>query len=143
MPNENFVIASTWRRIGGGICDFMIFFIFIAICGSLGLGDLSIENTKASVSMSGWPFFIVSLLYALCLAYMEYKTAKTPGKYLTRTKVLGENYQKISFFQALLRNVLRLLDEFGFCLIGLVLIICTKENQRLGDLIAKTYVVED
>lgn len=143
MSDSDRVIASTWRRIGGGICDLIVLFIIITACSFIGLSDVAIGNARFSTSMSGWPFVIVLMLYWLCLAYMEYKTGKTPGKYLTGTRVLTEDYQKISFVQALLRNAFRVIDGIGFFIVGLIVIICTKENQRLGDLIAKTYVVED
>lgn len=143
MPNTNHVIASAWRRVGGGLCDLIVLFILITICSLSGLGDASVSNTRFSASMSGWPFLILLLLYWLGLAYMEYKTGKTPGKYIAKTKVLSERYEKITFYQALLRNIFRLIDGIGLFIVGVIIILCTQENQRLGDLVAKTYVVED
>ena len=139
-PNETRVIASVWRRMSGGICDCSLLLMIFLACMFMGLGDVSVENTKTSVTMNGYVSIIASIFYWLCLACMEYKTGKTPGKYMVSTKVVTEDYQAISFFQALLRNMCRLIDSI---FVGLVIIICTKENQRFGDLLAKTLVVED
>ena len=140
MSDSTPIIASVWRRIGGGLCDLTCIFIF---CVLSGISNIDATNNRINFSMEGWASFVAFFFSFLIFAWMEYKTGKTPGKYVFNTRVTTENYQKISFKQSLYRNFFRIIDGIGGFLIGLIIIICTTKNQRLGDLIAKTYVVKD
>ncbi len=44
--------------------------------------------------------------------------------------------------QALLRNILRIIDELLFYLVGFILIETQPNKKRLGDIVAKTIVVK-
>ncbi|MEK0325920.1 MAG: RDD family protein, partial [Nitrosopumilus sp.] len=69
---------------------------------------------------------------------------QTIGKKIVGIRVIGQvDRGNPSFISALTRNVLRYVDyiPYLFPIIGVVLILATKKRQRLGDLVAKTYVV--
>ena len=52
--------------------------------------------------------------------------------------------QPVSFAASAVRNLLRIIDEWATALIaGIVSILVTKRNQRLGDLAAGTIVVRE
>ena len=42
----------------------------------------------------------------------------------------------------MVRNIVRLVDFIGIYLVGLIIILFDKKNQRLGDLCAKAYVIQ-
>ena len=55
------------------------------------------------------------------------------------TPIKGEN-RKLTFIESLLRHLVDPIDMFSF--IGILLIMKTQKNQRLGDLLAETVVVK-
>ena len=84
-------------------------------------------------------FFIsLSLIY---FAYMESSNKQaTFGKQFLNLKVVNLNNEKISFGQALLRNVARLINipTYSLCYLP---ILFTKHHQGVHDIIARTTVV--
>lgn len=61
---------------------------------------------------------------------------RSPGRYLTRTKVCNiDNSKPISPWTCLIRNLFLFLGP-----IELIALIINKENRRIGDLVAKTRV---
>jgi uncharacterized RDD family membrane protein YckC len=91
---------------------------------------------------------IISLFGLTVVAYPfvfeAIMAGKTPGKRLVGIRVLKSDGSRISLLDALIRNVLRLIDAFpaGYML-GMTLIFFEKYNRRLGDLVADTIVIYD
>lgn len=69
---------------------------------------------------------------------------RTPGKRLLSLRVLSASGRPVNFFSSFIRNLLRWVDILpsGY-LVGLVFILSTRKEQRLGDLAAGTVVVFD
>lgn len=84
---------------------------------------------------------------------------RTPGKWITGLRVIQENGQPLSWWASALRNLLRVADQLPlmfvfmndlgvFCLLpvygpGLISMICSPKLQRLGDLAARTVVIQE
>jgi uncharacterized RDD family membrane protein YckC len=69
---------------------------------------------------------------------------KTPGKRASGLRVVGPGGRPIALVRSAVRNLLRIIDILpGFYLVGMVVIFITQRNQRIGDLVAGTYVVRD
>jgi uncharacterized RDD family membrane protein YckC len=75
---------------------------------------------------------------------------QTPGKRLLGIRVVHWQGTSISFFQAAVRNILRVVDGLPLLVvdilpllygIGFLVAACNRENRRLGDLAAGTLVV--
>jgi uncharacterized RDD family membrane protein YckC len=76
---------------------------------------------------------------------MEATLGWTIGKRIIGLRVAELDGSRVSFRGALLRNLVRPLDS-GFLLgafVGMSVIMATRRRQRLGDLVARTMVVED
>lgn len=68
----------------------------------------------------------------------------TPGKRAFGLRVLHRDGTPVTFSSSILRNLLRTADFFPFAYgIGLVTMLCSREFQRLGDMVADTVVVHD
>lgn len=89
-----------------------------------------------------WLAFI-GLYTAWCLGFELYLTT-TPGKRLLRCAVTAEGAEPATRPQIVLRNVLRLLElEPHLHIWPFVLVVfLTRNRQRIGDLLARTLVVE-
>lgn len=66
---------------------------------------------------------------------------QTPGKRYTKIRVIRDDGQPVGATQAILRALVRPIDDIAF--IGMLLIILTKREKRLGDWIAGTLVVQE
>lgn len=69
---------------------------------------------------------------------------QTPGKRVLRLRVVGDQGQPITFSQALIRNLVRLVDFLPvYYGVGLVTLFINGRGKRLGDLAAGTLVVRE
>ncbi|MBW4525675.1 MAG: RDD family protein [Phormidium tanganyikae FI6-MK23] len=66
---------------------------------------------------------------------------QTPGKRYSKIRVIRDDGQPIGVAQAILRALIRPIDDTFF--VGMLLIILTKREKRLGDLIAGTMVIQE
>ncbi len=84
-------------------------------------------------------FFIVIVAYYVLLeAYLGW----TFGKRLLDLRVIAVDGSKPGLKKSLIRNALRLVDGLpAFSILGVVMILLTKERTRLGDIVAGTRVV--
>lgn len=67
---------------------------------------------------------------------------QTVGKMIARIKVVSETGARCSFYQAVIRNLVRPIDFLFFYGLGAFFILVSPRNQRLGDQAAKTIVVD-
>jgi len=69
---------------------------------------------------------------------------RTPGKQLTRLRVVCDGGNVLGWRQSLLRNLLRTVDSLpaGY-LVGVVAMLISPRMQRLGDLVAGTIVIRE
>ena len=70
---------------------------------------------------------------------------QTPGKRWLKLRVIREDGRPISFYEAMTRNLVRIIDIIvpPFYSIGLVSVFATERDQRVGDLVAGTVVVRE
>lgn len=83
--------------------------------------------------------------FAAVFAYfvlMEWAYGWTLGKGICRLRVVGADRTGISFGQALMRNLVRIVDGLPvFYLIGFIAMMSDDQRRRLGDRTANTFVV--
>ena len=99
------------------------------------------------------PKWVIALLIVLVFLLMSGYFAffewiwhgQTPGKRWMKLRVIREDGRPISFFEAVVRNLLREFDimPFPFYSIGLISVFATSSDQRVGDLVAGTVVVRE
>lgn len=72
-------------------------------------------------------------------------SGQTPGKRWLKLRVIREDGRPITFFEAMVRNLLRNLDimPWPFYSTGLISVFATEKDQRVGDLVAGTVVVRE
>jgi uncharacterized RDD family membrane protein YckC len=69
---------------------------------------------------------------------------QTPGKRWTHLRVIQDSGRPISVYDAILRNLLRIVDNLPFLYaIGIVTMLISKENKRVGDYAAGTVVIHE
>jgi uncharacterized RDD family membrane protein YckC len=91
-------------------------------------------------------FFLVGfVLYSGYYALFEvFWNGQTPGKRLVRIRVIGDSGRPITVYEAVARNLLRIVDQLpGLYVVGIISIFLTARNKRLGDIVAGTVVVHE
>lgn len=94
--------------------------------------------TTASILAGGSLSVLILFLYVWLL---EASFGCTLGKAMVGIGVVNDS-QRNSLAASAIRNLLRVVDGFGFYLIGALVACCSKFRRRIGDLCAGTYVVE-
>lgn len=87
---------------------------------------------------------IFAALFLYDILFELLASGRTPGKRLTHLRVVRAQGGPVDFPASAVRNLLRPIDflPFGY-LVGVISIMLTKRNQRLGDLAAGTLVVRE
>jgi uncharacterized RDD family membrane protein YckC len=84
------------------------------------------------------------VFYGYFAAFEAFWHGQTPGKRLVGLRVLSVSGRPIRFDEALLRNLLRVVDQLpGVYAVGIVAMLASTRSQRLGDLAAGTVVVHE
>lgn len=138
-------LASLGRRVIATLLDTSIL-IALGVITVTAVGLPIKPSDSVNFSDFGWlasqgVFLIIFITY---FSTLEWLTGQTIGKKIVGIRVIGQvDHGNPSFISAISRNVLRYVDyiPYLFPIIGVVLILATKKRQRLGDLVAKTYVV--
>jgi len=131
-------VSLMFRRLAGAWIDFIVvvvvFFIPWALFGPKGLLPLS----QTAFVRIGFAFAI--LYFPLSEGFL----GRTVGKLITGTVVVNRAGRTAGVLPAAIRTVTRLIEVNPFLLGGIpagLVALNTKANQRIGDLLANTYVV--
>lgn len=154
-----FALASIGNRFLAVTVDHFIQFLTLILTGWLfvwlaGIGSetVSIDQVTAG-ELSKWTiallFVAASLIFSGYFIFFEWLfNGQTPGKKLFKLRVIREDGRPITLWEAIARNILRIVDAFpGFVIpvysIGLIIIFLNERDQRVGDLFAGTVVVRE
>lgn len=141
--NINFSVASIGARMGAHLTDGAVKFCYHMLLQWTLLSDISINN----VITDNWSMMaIIILLYLPVIFYSLIQESlmegQTIGKKLLGIKVVKIDGYQASFFDYLIRWVLRLIDISGTAyLAGITTMAVSKNHQRLGDIAAGTAVI--
>ncbi|MFN0110114.1 MAG: RDD family protein [Blastocatellia bacterium] len=152
----HFALATMGNRFIACAIDHVIQIVAIVLTGFLAF-KLSVSvrevGDKVVNGFSQGSLWIIALAilvgFALLFGYFVFFetiwSGQTPGKRLLKLRVIQQDGRPITFFSALSRNMLRLMDmqPFGFYSIGIVSVFASEQAKRLGDFVANTVVVKE
>lgn len=101
---------------------------------------------NGNVNLTGGPALL--LIAIIMVIWIGYYTAGesffggTIGEHAASIEVRRTDSGSITFFQALIRNLLRPIDAIGFYLLGCLVALLSMHNQTIGDRASKTIVYE-
>jgi uncharacterized RDD family membrane protein YckC len=148
LTNEKVSITYRVAGLGARFLAWLVDFVFILLLSLVGVMvsmplDLGREGLGTAVAIL-WNFVVTWSYFPLFEWLWQ---GQTPGKRLMGIRVIHWRGTTISFYEALLRNLLRIVDALPVphpALVGglgFVVAACNRENRRLGDLAAGTLVV--
>lgn len=111
-------------------------FLIILLLGA------AINDRELTILLLVLVSFLIIFCYFLITEAMF--AGQTPGKRALRLRVVGDQGQPITFSQALIRNLVRIVDFLPvYYGVGLVTLFINGRGKRLGDLAAGTLVVRE
>ena len=133
------MLAGAGSRFASALVDILVqgaiivaVTIVVAVAGLGGYGAAVV----AIVS------FVVVFGYDVSFEVLA--SGRTPGKRVNGLRVVRTGGQPVDLLTSVIRNLLRIVDFLPFSyLLGIVSILVTSRNQRLGDLAAGTLVVRE
>jgi uncharacterized RDD family membrane protein YckC len=137
--------AGLGRRFAAHLVDGFLCLIAYLVIGSMVASQTG-GMTDDGFAMEGTPALVAILLtFLVTLGYFaaleSTSSGKTLGKLMAGIRVANESGGNATFSQALMRNILRLVDGLVFYIVGIILILNSDKKQRLGDRVAGTVVL--
>jgi uncharacterized RDD family membrane protein YckC len=131
-------LAGPGSRFTAGIIDLAIQAVIVTAVLVLAIAAGGLAGTVVSAAVP----LVIYLGYHILFETLG--GGRTPGKRATGLRVLRTDGAPEDVVSSLVRNVLRLVDGLPLLYVpGIVSIVVTRRNQRLGDLAAGTIVVRE
>ena len=124
----------------------LLVFLILAAAPSLQHGAAHVMGGGAAQKwiLAGAILLQFLLLWGYFSLFEAFWNGQTPGKRLLHIRVIGDGGRPVTFWEALARNLLRVIDILPtLYLVGLVTMLCNRQGKRLGDLLAGTLVVHE
>lgn len=126
------------KRIFAFILDYLIYFTF-CLFYLIYFGDRDNQNTYSVSGLIALPIFVFWIIYFIIT---ESILKATLGHYLLDLKVIQIDNKEIEIKHSFKRHVLDFLDFSFFGLPAYINIKNSERGQRIGDLFAKTTIIE-
>jgi uncharacterized RDD family membrane protein YckC len=144
-------LAGPFWRLPAYLLDLLIrlaIFGILFLCSLFIFGSLGTAGVGILVLLLGW--LVLAWFYGGL--FETFWNGQTPGKRAMQLRVISRDGRPVNGLQAVLRNILRVVDalpayviaaEFVVptYLVGLISVACSSRYQRLGDLVCGTIVV--
>jgi uncharacterized RDD family membrane protein YckC len=147
-----FAVAGIGSRFVALLLDslIMIGVYVIEILLLVWLASNAPKTESTGLDTAGKWFIAILIFLNFCFfegyfaLFEAYWHGQTPGKRAMKLRVIKDTGRQITLFEALARNLLRVIDYLpGMYFVGVVTMLCNKQNKRLGDLAAGTIVVHE
>src|SRR2546429_6667499 len=154
LPDSDLIVATPERvsfdyQVAGlatrGIAQLLDLLILAGILVGLYFAAIAIgaagANTVAFLVAVIGSFVVIFGYFWACEAFWS---GQTVGKKVFRLRAVGDRGEPMTFVQAGIRNVVRIVDFLPYAYgVGLVVLFINGKGKRLGDLAAGTIVVKD
>lgn len=154
MVEFSFQLAGPGSRFLAWVIDTLIMGAillglgFVTVILGCGLASFFADLGMAAVALFLVAQFVVTYFYSI---YFEMRwNGQTPGKKALGIRVLGESGLRLTLYQSMTRNLLRVVDGMPAVLfllpsysVGLFAMLVTTRTQRLGDFFAGTLVIRE
>lgn len=147
LPLE-FPLAGVGSRFLAFLVDSMIQLV-VGLAAFITLFVLGVALEGYIRAAAIWTLAVLGLtVFVVYYGYFAFFEAiwngQTPGKRYMGIRVIKENGAPISVFDAVSRNLLRLVDQLpGVYGVGILSMLLSRRSQRLGDFVAGTVVVHE
>lgn len=132
----------TGLRITAALIDFVLLLVLFFSGAAAAVVAGATNDSVLDLRLNNAEALLFAALATGYYVVFEALTASSPGKIVMRLEVAKLDGSAYGLAAVLVRNVLRIIDGvLVLYVIGLVCVAVTKNNQRIGDLVAGTTVV--
>lgn len=132
-----------------GIVQFILWIAAFAVIAGVSDADdvdpfspTNSDEVFVAVALFALVIFGITFLYDVLFETLG--SGRTPGKRVMGLRVVRVGGGPVGFLSSSIRNLVRIVDALpGVYLVGLITIVASSKNQRLGDLAAGTLVVRE
>ena len=119
--------------------------VAVTLLGSLLIGSTSDEgNGSGGAAAAGFLVLLFLVQFGYDVLFETLASGRTPGKRWSGLRVVRVDGGPVGFVTSAVRNLLRLVDFLpGVYAVGMVAVVASRRNQRLGDMAAGTLVVRE
>ena len=140
ISNRAFALAIDYLILGFTLLMTLIIAVF-----STAMIKYIFYSQVGEAQFLQWLWAIVTLVeFTIYVGYFVFFETiwqgQTPGKKIVKIRVIRDDGRAERLSQAVLRALLRPIDDILF--IGILLIACAKKEKRIGDLVAGTVVIK-
>jgi uncharacterized RDD family membrane protein YckC len=137
------ILTDTVIQIVAVFLLILFIVVFLSASQRERFGDVSDTAGKWLMAAVGLFFFL--LFWGYFALFEAFWNGQTPGKRLVKIRVIKDSGRQITLFEALARNLIRVIDMIppNLYFVGLVSMLCNKQQKRLGDLVAGTIVIHE
>jgi uncharacterized RDD family membrane protein YckC len=122
-----------------GILYILIFLVMFFLATSI--------HARSGLSPTWASAIVVLFLFCIYWGYFAgfeiLWHGQTPGKRVAGIRVVKDSGRPITAIEGIGRNLMRAIDGLFFYLVGVIVIVISRQNKRLGDYVAGTIVVHD
>jgi uncharacterized RDD family membrane protein YckC len=142
------------RRVVGYIIDSIVYSLVIAaswwlltdkigagLDGGIKIGDTRHAFTSGHASNRTVWVIIIAAFAILYFIVIPGITGKTIGKWLTGTTIVRADGRPPGIWRQFVREFMWIIDGLFVNLVAFITAMASKNHQRVGDMLAKTYVV--
>ena len=140
----DFETAGLASRLLSGFVDAVIqaLILFVVLFAAFGLSEVGVDVGGLGAAFLYVLFFLVVFGYPTLFETLW--RGRTPGKAALGLRVVTIEGGPIRFRHAAIRAILGVFDKYvGSGLVGVVSVLLTRRNQRLGDLVGGTIVLRE
>jgi uncharacterized RDD family membrane protein YckC len=137
------ILADTVIQIIAEILLILLFVIFASASQREHFGEVS--DTAGKWFLAAMVFFNFLLFWGYFALFEAFWNGQTPGKRMVKIRVIKDSGRQITLFEALARNLVRVIDMLppNLYFVGLISMLCNRRQKRLGDLVAGTIVIHE
>ncbi len=129
-------VANVGERIASQLIDYIIMIAYIVLIAWISGELFSYQNQDVFIVLMLFPVFFYSLLSETFLQ------GQSLGKKVLKIKVVKMDGSSAAFGNYLVRWMFRLIDvNFFYGIVAIITIAVNGKGQRLGDMVAKTCVI--
>jgi uncharacterized RDD family membrane protein YckC len=141
-------LAGIGSRFLAAAVDSLIQFVVslaLLVAGMLILSALPSRSERASMWLTAIGILALFLLqFGYFAGFETWWNGQTPGKRHVHLRVIKDSGRPITIYESVARNLLRTVDSLpGFYGIGILTMLFSSKNKRLGDFVAGTVVVHE
>lgn len=134
-------LAGLGSRFTAGLADVVVRGV-ITLAVALAAGLIGVHSVGWITALGVLAIFLLTFGYDVLFELLA--GGRTPGKRMCGIRVVDANGGPVRFLPSVVRNLVRLVDILpGFYLVGMITVLISKRNQRLGDIVARTLVIRE